>query len=128
MPRLFLLLGAGNGFLTVALGAFGAHAMRGRLSDYHYEVFQTAVHYQGLHALVLLTVGLLAANSPSRWYGRAGWLFAIGILLFSGSLYLLATLGSRSLGMITPIGGVLLLGGWLSLLLGIWRSPGGGGT
>ncbi|MET0094375.1 MAG: DUF423 domain-containing protein, partial [Sedimenticola sp.] len=66
MSRLFLILGAINGFLTVALGAFGAHAIRGQVSDYHYDVFQTAVQYHGLHAIALLAVGLLALHLDSR--------------------------------------------------------------
>lgn len=123
MNKLFLILGAANGFLAVALGAFGAHAIRNKVSDYHYDVFQTAVQYQGLHALVLLAVGILYLHFRTPWLKRAGWLFFIGILLFSGSLYLLATIGSRPLGMITPVGGLFLLAGWTSLLLSIWRSP-----
>lgn len=75
--RLFLILGALNGFLAVALGAFGAHAIRGQVSDYHYDVFQTAVQYQVLHALALLVVGLLAFHFPSPWLKRAAWLFLV---------------------------------------------------
>ncbi len=121
MARLFLILGALNGFLTVALGAFGAHAIRGQVSSYHYDVFQTGVQYQGIHALALLVVGLLAFHVGSSWLKRAGWLFFTGIILFSGSLYLLATVGSRPLGMITPMGGLLFLMGWGSLLIAFWQ-------
>ncbi|MET0118049.1 MAG: DUF423 domain-containing protein [Sedimenticola sp.] len=121
MSSMFLILGAINGFLTVALGAFGAHAIRGQVSDYHYDVFQTAVQYQGLHAIALLAVGLLALHLDSRWLKRAGWSFFAGIVLFSGSLYLLATVGARPLGMITPIGGLAFLAGWGSLLIAAWQ-------
>ena len=122
MARLFQILGALNGFLTVALGAFGAHAIRGQVNDYHYDVFQTAVQYQGLHTLALLAVGLLALHIQSPWLKRAGWLFFAGIILFSGSLYLLATVGSRPLGIITPIGGLAFLLGWTCLLIAVWQA------
>lgn len=128
MSRRLLTLGAANGLLSVLLGAFGAHVLRARLDLYHYEVYQTAVHYQGLHALALLTTGLLALHLDSRWLGRAGWFFSAGLLLFCGSLYLLALFSARPLGLITPLGGLLLLAGWGALLGavrgGAWRSGG----
>ena len=121
MEKRFLLIGALFGFLTVALGAFGAHALRGALDDYAYGIFQTAVLYQGLHTAALLATGLLALHLTTPWTNRAGWLFTYGAILFSGRLYLLALTGTRPLGMITPIGGSLLLLAWLSLALAIVR-------
>ena len=121
MPRLFLLLGAVNGFLTVALGAFAAHALKPRLEPALYTVFQTGVDYQGLHSGALLAVGLLALHCRSRWLDWSGILFTLGTLLFSGSLYLLATLGARELGLITPFGGIALLLGWSLLIVALLR-------
>ena len=116
MSNPWLMLAALFGFLGVALGAFGAHALRARLSPDMLRVWETAVNYQFWHALALLGVGLLVLRTQSAWLTAAGSLFALGLLLFSGSLYALALSGIRPLGAITPIGGVLLLGGWLCLL------------
>ncbi|MCG8427103.1 MAG: DUF423 domain-containing protein [Chromatiales bacterium] len=121
MSRTFLLIGAINGFLTVAIGAFGAHALRGHIEGYYYDVFQTGVQYQGLHALALLIGGLLCLHHTSAWVKGAGWLFLAGIVLFSGSLYLLALTGSRPWGIITPIGGLCFLAGWVSFGIAAWR-------
>jgi uncharacterized membrane protein YgdD (TMEM256/DUF423 family) len=119
MARLFLMIGACNGFLTVALGAFAAHALRPQIAPDLYSVFQTGVEYHSIHALALLALGILALHHPSRALYWSGWLMGVGILLFCGSLYLLALTGSRSLGIITPFGGVALLLGWLSLIIAI---------
>ena len=113
--RHFIFLGAINGFLAVAFGAFAAHALKNLLSAGLLEVFQTGVEYQAMHALALLAAGLLGRDGRSRALKLAGWAFATGILLFSGSLYALSLSGFRSLGMITPFGGLLLLAGWLCL-------------
>lgn len=121
MSRPFVLLAALFGFTGVALGAFAAHGLRGRLSPEYFAVFQTGVLYQLVHALALLGVGVLALRWRSRLLGAAGGLFAAGILLFSGSLYLL-TLSSLKLGVVTPLGGVCLLAGWLCLGLAAWRA------
>jgi uncharacterized membrane protein YgdD (TMEM256/DUF423 family) len=115
MDRLFFSLGAGSALLSVAAGAFGAHALRSRLSPEYLAVFETAARYQMYHALGLLAV----AWDLSRWPGGtaqwAGWLFVVGTVLFSGSLYALALTGERWLGAITPLGGVAFLVGWLCL-------------
>lgn len=103
------------GFLGVAFGAFGAHALKARLSVDMLAVYRTAVEYQFWHALALLAVGLLALSRPGPLANAAGWCFALGILIFSGSLYALALSGVRVLGAITPIGGLLFLAGWLLL-------------
>jgi uncharacterized membrane protein YgdD (TMEM256/DUF423 family) len=124
MDRVFITVGALSGFLAVALGAFGAHALRERLSAESLQVFQTGVTYQMYHALALLAVGVLLARfsiDGSPWLTAAGWLFVAGSLLFSGSLYLLSLSGTTWLGAITPLGGVAFLLGWLSLAVGIWR-------
>jgi uncharacterized membrane protein YgdD (TMEM256/DUF423 family) len=122
MSRLFVLLAAFFGFTGVALGAFAAHGLRGRLSPEYLAVFQTGVLYQLIHALALLGVGALALHWRSRLLGAAGSLFVAGSLLFSGSLYLLTLSGLGKLGMVTPLGGTCLLAGWLCLALAAWRA------
>lgn len=113
--RQFVFLGAVNGFLAVAFGAFGAHALKELLSPGLLAVFQTGVEYQGVHALALVAVGLLGRDSRSKALNLAGWAFATGILLFSGSLYLLALTDIRLLGAVTPFGGTAFLLGWGAL-------------
>lgn len=111
--RLALTVGSLAMFLAVALGAFGAHALKARLSPDMSAVWQTAVQYHAWHALGLLAVGLMMLHWPERWgLGPAAWLMLAGIVLFSGSLYALALTGVRGLGAITPIGGVAFLAGW----------------
>ena len=122
MLRVFLLLAAVAGFFGVALGAFAAHGLKGQLSAEYLAVFQTGVHYQLVHALALFGVALLAERLPGRLLKAAGSLFALGILLFSGSLYALTLSGLGKLGMITPLGGVSFLAGWLCLGLATWRA------
>lgn len=123
MAKLWLALGSGFGALAVMLGAFGAHALKQRLGPEMQAVWRTAVDYHVYHALALLAVGLLArqANLPGLTLAGAG--FAAGILVFSGSLYLLALTGIRGLGAITPIGGTLLIVGWIALLVTVLRNP-----
>lgn len=120
MARLCLLLAALAGFTGVALGAFAAHGLKSRLTAEYLTVFQTGTHYQLLHALALFGVALLALQRPGRLVNWAGGLFALGILLFSGSLYLLCLSGIARLGIITPFGGLAFLGGWLCLGLAAW--------
>lgn len=123
MARLFLILGAVSGLTTVMLGAFGAHALEGHLTALQLTWWQKAVNYQGLHSLALLATGLLAIYAPSSPLKWAGWLLTGGILLFSGSLYLLTLSGIRTLGMITPIGGLAFIAGWACLVVAAWRLP-----
>lgn len=123
MQRLWLSLAALAGFSGVALGAFAAHGLKGRLAAEQLAVFHTASHYQLIHALALLGVALLVRQAPGPAANLAGALFAAGILLFSGSLYALSLSGLSALGMITPFGGLALLGGWLCLGLAAWRRP-----
>lgn len=117
MMRVWLVCGAANGLLSVAAGAFGAHALKGHLSERMLAVFETAARYQMYHALALLAVGWLASRTSSRRIHAAGWAFSIGIVLFSGSLYALALSDIGVFGAITPLGGVGFLIGW-ALLLG----------
>ncbi len=118
MNQLFFTLGAISGAISVALGAFGAHALRKRVSEDRLGTYQTGVQYEMYHALALVGVALAAAQRPaSAWVGAAGWLFVAGTLLFSGSLYLLVLTGRRFFGAITPLGGVAFIAGWICLAL-----------
>ncbi|MFD2640650.1 DUF423 domain-containing protein [Pseudomonas japonica] len=121
MLRSFLLLAAFFGFTGVALGAFAAHGLKTRLSAEYLAVFQTGVTYQLIHALALFGVAILSVHLPGRLVTWAGSLFILGILLFSGSLYILTLSGIGKLGMITPLGGTAFLAGWLCLGLAAWR-------
>jgi uncharacterized membrane protein YgdD (TMEM256/DUF423 family) len=121
--RLFIALGALFGALGVVLGAFGAHALKGRLDPQALQVYHTAVQYQLWHAVALLAVGLLGSTLPtSAWLKVSGWLFAAGIAIFSGSLYLISAAGARWLGAVTPLGGAALILGWLALALAVLRA------
>lgn len=122
--RLFLLLGAIAGFLAVALGAFAAHGLKDILSPGLLSAFQTGAEYQTTHALALLGTGILMLQRDCRAWRIAGWAFASGILLFSGSLYLLALTDARWLGAVTPLGGTAFLIGWAALAWGVvtWTS------
>ena len=119
--RLSLIVGALYGLLGVAFGAFGAHALRARLTPDLLAVWKTGVEYQFYHAAALLLIGLWARQQPSTALNVAGICFALGVLLFSGSLYALALSGVRGLGAITPVGGLLFLVGWLALLMAALR-------
>ena len=116
MGATFLLLGAVAGFLGVGLGAFGAHGLRSRLSPDMLAIFETGVRYQMYHALALLAVAAIIARAGgARLLVAAGWCFAAGIVLFSGSLYALALTGVSILGAVTPFGGLAFLAGWACL-------------
>jgi uncharacterized membrane protein YgdD (TMEM256/DUF423 family) len=117
---------AAAGFLGVAFGAFGAHALRARLSPEMLAVFETSVRYQMYHAFATIAAAWAAARWPHRVFGAAGVMFLAGIVVFSGSLYGLALTGERWLGAITPFGGLAFLTGWLMLALGAWRVRGAG--
>jgi uncharacterized membrane protein YgdD (TMEM256/DUF423 family) len=117
MDQLFFRLGALSGLLGVAAGAFGAHALRARLTAEHLAVFETGARYQMYHALALFAVAWAVTRWPGQLPVWAGWLFVTGTVLFSGSLYALALTGTRWLGAITPLGGVAFLAGWLCLVL-----------
>jgi uncharacterized membrane protein YgdD (TMEM256/DUF423 family) len=117
MDRRFFRLGSLSGLISVAAGAFGAHALRTRLSPELLAVFETAARYQMYHALGLLAVAWAATRWPGSLAHWAGWLFLIGTVFFSGSLYALALTGAGWLGAITPLGGAAFLAGWLCLAL-----------
>ena len=123
MNKLVLVTGAVFGLFTVIIGAFGAHALSDilELND-KTDVFETAVTYQSIHALVLLFLGLLSEKIDSRWLHRSVVMFVVGVLIFSGSLYLLSLTNMTKLGMVTPIGGVFMILGWVFLLIGIMKS------
>ena len=108
----------------MAFGAFGAHALRTRLSPELLAVFETGVRYQMYHAFAVIAAAWAYARWKHRVFSVAGVLFLMGIVVFSGSLYVLALTGERWLGAITPIGGVALLAGWVCLAWGAWFDPG----
>jgi uncharacterized membrane protein YgdD (TMEM256/DUF423 family) len=122
MAKIYLLIAAINGFLAVMLGAFGAHGLKQKLSADMLAVYQTGVQYHFYHTLALFGVALLMMQLPQsltlRW---SALLFSIGIIIFSGSLYVLAISGIRWLGAITPIGGVVFLAGWVLLAIAMWN-------
>ena len=121
MLRVFLMLAAFFGFTGVALGAFAAHGLKGRLTEQYLAIFHTGVTYQLVHTLALFGVALLATHLPGRLVTWAGVCVAVGIVLFSGSLYVLTMTGISKLGIITPFGGLAFLAGWLCLGLAAWR-------
>lgn len=123
MSRTFLLLGALSAGLAVALGAFGAHGLRARLSPADLATFETGARYQMYHALALLAVAWAATRWPGTAVTASGWLFVAGTVIFSGSLYVLSLTGVRWLGAITPIGGLAFLAGWACLAWAALRSP-----
>jgi uncharacterized membrane protein YgdD (TMEM256/DUF423 family) len=122
MAKLFITLASLSGMLAVAFGAFGAHALRGRLDGYLTGIFETAVQYQFYHSLALLAVGVIALNHPQTVLLKsAGWLFLIGIVVFSGSLYVLALTGTKWLGAVTPLGGLAFIAGWACMAAVGWK-------
>jgi uncharacterized membrane protein YgdD (TMEM256/DUF423 family) len=121
MDRLFALAGATLALLGVALGAFGAHGLRARVSPEDLAIFETGVRYQMYHALALFAVAWAVSRWPGSAVNAAGWMFMVGVLVFSGSLYMLVLTGPRWLGAITPLGGVALILGWGLLAWGIFQ-------
>jgi uncharacterized membrane protein YgdD (TMEM256/DUF423 family) len=128
MARRILISGALVALLGVAGGAFGAHGLRPLLSDHMMNVFETGVRYHVFHALGMLGAGLSLAYAPTRYFQFAAWAFFLGIVLFSGSLYVLSISGVRALGMITPLGGLCFLVGWGLLAWGYWKAFPSGST
>ncbi len=120
--KIFLILGAVNAFLAVALGAFGAHGLEGKITEKYLKVWNTGVTYQMFHALGLIAVALLTEKFPNtNLVTLSGWFMVVGILLFSGSLYVLSTSGIKVLGAITPFGGVAFLVAWVLLVVASLR-------
>jgi len=123
MHKVFLSIGSLCAALAVALGAFGAHALKGRLAPELLAVYHTAVQYHFYHAFGLVLVGLALGHWPeSGWVRASGWSLLAGILLFSGSLYLLAFTGQRWLGAVTPVGGLAFMAGWVLLAVGAYKA------
>ena len=121
MDRLFFALGSLSAAIAVALGAFGAHALRARLEAPMLAAFETGVRYQLTHALALLAVAWASTHWPGVTTRTSGWLFVAGTVLFSGSLYALSLSGVRGLGAITPSGGVAWIAAWLCLAWRAWQ-------
>ncbi|MEB0138965.1 MULTISPECIES: DUF423 domain-containing protein [unclassified Undibacterium] len=119
-PPGLIMAAAINLFLAVAAGAFGAHGLKTVLSLEMLAIWQTAVHYQMIHALGLLAIAMLGQHADARWLARAAIAFLLGMVIFSGSLYLLALSGLRWLGAITPLGGLAFLAGWAMLAWAAW--------
>ncbi|MGI8508048.1 MAG: DUF423 domain-containing protein [Gemmatimonadaceae bacterium] len=120
--RLFLTLGSINAALAVVFGAFGAHALRARLTPEMLSVYHTGAQYHFYHALGLLLIAAIVMHVPGFGFARAaGWLMTVGIVLFSGSLYLLAITGVRWLGAVTPLGGLAFIAAWVLLTIGALR-------
>lgn len=119
MDRLFLMIGALSGAISVAAGAFGSHGLRARLEPRLLEVFETAARYQMYHALALVAVAWAASRWPGSLTNASGWLFVAGTVLFSGSLYGYTLTGVRTLAMITPIGGMCFILGWICLAFAV---------
>ncbi len=112
--------GALLAFLGVAFGAFGSHALRGSISADAYAVFRTGAEYHLIHALGLVVVGLMRMHYPSRLLAAAAWLMGAGVILFSGSLYLIAWTDVRTLGIATPFGGLCFLSAWTLVAVSMW--------
>ncbi|MFL3655688.1 MAG: DUF423 domain-containing protein [Halioglobus sp.] len=122
MAKLFITLASLSGMFAVIFGAFGAHALKGKLDDQAIKIFETAVQYHFYHSFALLMVGVIAlSQSQTVLLKSSGWLFVVGILVFSGSLYLLSLTGVRWLGAITPLGGLALIAGWACLAATSWK-------
>ena len=121
--KLFLILGGINAALVVMLGAFGAHGLKAKLTAEMLAVYQTGVHYHLFHALGLLAVGLVASQvADSVWLKWSGWLMLAGIILFSGSLYMLSVSGLRGLVMVTPFGGLAFIAAWIVFVIAIAKA------
>ena len=120
----FVGFGAASMFIAVSAGAFGAHGLKHLLSAEMLAIYHTAVEYQMYHSLGLILIGLLQANNDNTGIRRCGWLMLAGIVIFSGSLYLLSTTGILWLGAITPIGGLCFLAAWFNLAWQIFKSRG----
>jgi len=122
MDRIFFVIGSLSGALGVAAGAFAAHALKDRLPADRLNIFDVGARYHLIHALALLAAAWAASRWPGSAASAAGWLFIVGTVLFSGSLYALSLSGIRALGAITPVGGVAFIAGWLALAWAAWQA------
>jgi len=127
MRKTFLVVGALSGAVAVSLGAFGAHGLKQIVSAADVAVFQTGVQYQMYHTLALMLLAIVYERLPSKWITTSAYLFACGVLFFSGSLYLITALKAKGVivpslvGLITPVGGLCFIMGWLCFLIGVLR-------
>ena len=122
MFKRYIAIGALSAMVATILGAFAAHGLKAQFSEYQLHIFQTGVFYQFIHSLALLFIGVILWHLNSRFIQISGWLFVIGILLFSGSLYLMSLMQVKALGIVTPIGGTCFIFGWIFLVLGIYKT------
>ncbi|MFD2637371.1 DUF423 domain-containing protein [Piscibacillus salipiscarius] len=122
--KALLLIGVINGFLAVALGAFGAHGLESKLSEKMMSTWEKAVQYQMFHTLAIFIAGMMMLRFDHSMLASAGWTFLLGIILFSGSLYIYSLSGIKTFAMITPIGGVAFLVGWVLLGISIMKVVG----
>lgn len=123
MMKVFIILGALCTMMSVGTGAFGAHGLENKLSDKYMSVWEKAVNYQMYHGLGLLIIGVIGGTTSIN-VNWAGWLIFLGVVFFSGSLYILALTQIRILGAVTPIGGVLFIAGWLMLIISTFKFGG----
>ena len=122
MSKLFLILGSVNAATAVSMGAFGAHFLKTKIPEDMLFVFQTAVQYHFYHSLGLMIIGVMAIYiKPEKHLGIAGWIMFIGIILFSGSLYILSTTATRWVGVITPFGGISFIVSWVFIAIAVWK-------
>lgn len=122
--KVLIIVGAINALLSVACGAFGAHGLEGKLSEHYLEVWETACRYQMYHGLGIILLGVLKQVTGIQLFGTAGWAMLIGIILFSGSLFVLATSGIKILGAVTPIGGVFFIASWMMVIVAALKIQG----
>ncbi|NQU55321.1 MAG: DUF423 domain-containing protein [Bacteroidetes bacterium] len=121
MSKIILMTASALLVLAVAIGAFGAHGLKSHFSNEMMQVYKTGVEYHFYHALGLLLVGLLSVSMPSSVINWSAICLTVGIVLFSGSLYLLSVTGIKWLGAITPLGGLSFIAGWILLFVGVWK-------
>lgn len=122
LSKQWVMLGAMSGFFGVVFGAFGGHVLKTQLSEYSFSIYQVAIQYHLIHALVLVALGVWAGLNPGIDTKWVGWAFTLGIALFSGSLYALALTDLKFLGAITPLGGVSFLAGWIGFAFLAWKA------
>ncbi len=121
--RICLMLGSIFGFLSVAVGAFAAHGLKAKLSQEMFNIFEVGVRYHLYHALALLAVAWAVNIYGGHYFSMVGWFFVTGIVIFSGSLYILALTGVKTWGALTPIGGLFFLAGWFVFAFGAFKLP-----
>ena len=123
MHKLFILIASISGAISVMIGAFGAHGLRKFLeTNGRLDTFETAVKYQFYHSIALFLLGLLLFQWQNKFFVMSGWAYLAGIIIFSGTLYLLCLTGQKWLGAITPIGGLFLIAGWILIAIGVIKS------